>query len=365
MRNLLVLCIFLLIGMVVFADISVAANRIVFKPPLTEKQMLEWLKEKNYDAETLPDGRYRIYYLEPDPKGKIIKNGSHFTVFTFDWGPRGDIANVMISSSVELVKMSSTSSTNKLPTFRYRYHIKSLKTSQQPVSSLRVNTPDLPRSWHRNILNPPEWHNMGQSHKKRGYNGIAWLHSGKTGSYGLPPGTSQDGFALQCQSVPGITVAHVWTTGRDMNGVDGVNTLHDPQTAPRGPVVGPVSIPSKTSPLELTHRLETLTIQSIELGWLDEIAAVPLQQHIANIRTAFEKNAGLQSQAKRTIQEFIAVLNALEKQSKLNFKQTGTMLSPSGSPSAEIQIQMGLEPPIIEEAITLLKTNAEYLLTRF
>lgn len=355
MRNSLVLLLIclLLMGIEVFVSPVIAANQKVFKPPLTEEQMLDWLKEENYDAEVLPAGRYRIYYLDSHPKGEITQNGSRFTVLTFDWGPRGDIADVVVSSSVELVKrIDSRSSANRLPTFRYHYHIRSLETSRQPVSSFRVNTPDLPRNWHRDISNPPEWGNMGQPYKKRGYNGIAWLHSGETGSYGLLPGASQDGFMFQCQSVPGIIVAHVWAVGRDMNGVEGVRTLHDPQTAPRGPVIGPVAISIDTSRLALTRRLETLTSQSVTLGWLDESAAVPLLQHLADSLSAFGKNR--HSQAKREIQSFVQALSALEKQT-----------NKTESPSAEMEKQPPAEPPIIAEALTLLKTNAEYLLTQF
>ena len=357
MRNslaLLLICL-LLTSKGVFVSIAVAANRKIFKPPLTEEQMLDWLKEKNYDAEMLPDGRYRIYYLDSDPKGEITQNGFRFTVLTFDWGPRGDIADVLVSSSVEFVESTgSSSATNRLPTFRYHYHIKSIETSQQPVTSLRVNTPDLPRNWQRDISNPREWDNMGQPYKKRGYNGVAWLHSGNNRSYGLPPGTFQDGFTFQCQSVPSITMAQVWAVGRDMNGMEGVTTLNDPQTAPRGPVIGPTAISLRTSPLELTRRLETLTSQSVELGWVDASAATPLQQHLTNTMTVLGKNQ--HSQAKLEIQRFVEALNALEKQSQ-------TAVSP-GAPSTEVEKQNLTEPPIIEEALTLLKTNAAYLLTK-
>ena len=44
-------------------------------------------------------------------------------------------------------------------------------------------------------------------HATGSVNGVAWLHNGKNGSYGLPPGTSQNGFIFRCQGVPGITTA--------------------------------------------------------------------------------------------------------------------------------------------------------------
>ncbi|MDE0018549.1 MAG: hypothetical protein OXU51_20360 [Candidatus Poribacteria bacterium] len=358
MKNVAWLLIFLLSvwvnGVVRTTD---AATRQQFQPPLTEEEMLDWLIENNHDAERLPGDKYRIYwrdYFHPE-LNRTDAAGKRYRVSSFDWGPRGDVADVVVSSSVEVaIPWEQFSASQGLPTFRYRYRLASLKTSLQPVRSLRIYTTDLPRNWNRNISNPPGWSNGGQPPQYEwGSNRVRW--SVRDRNYLVDPGESQSGFIFQCQSVPGILTASVWTTGRDWSGIEGIATLSHTETSPRGPIIGPVAIPVETSVLELTRRLETLTSQSVELEWLDASAAAPLQQHLTRTITAFGKNQ--HSQAKQEIQQFVEALNALEKQSH-------TVVS-SGSPSTEGEKQNPAEPPIIEEALTLLKTNAAYLLTKF
>lgn len=239
----------------------------------------------------------------------------------------------------------------------YTYNITSLETSQQPVHSLKIRTHDLPREWKRDISNPPGWKNYGQpSPHTKSNNGVSW--SPKSGMPYISPGTTQGGFMFQCRSLPDIIWGDVWTSGGSINGHEAVTTPYHHQYAPRGLVVGPVAIPVGTSPLELTRRLENLTSQSVTLGWLDASAAVPLQQHLTNTITAFEKNQ--HSQAKQEIQRFVEALNALEKQSQTVSKRIGK----TGTPSTEGEKWNPAEPPIVEEAFTLLKTNAAYLLTK-
>ena len=358
MRNVLTLLHCLSTIAMIFAHTCLeidAATRSVFKPVVPEDQTVAWLKEKNHDAEELGKGRYRIYWRDYSGGDLRDEDGNAYSIRTFDWGPRGGKANVLVASRVELVKTGNrTTPDTGLPEYRYTYSITSLETSQQPVQSLKIRTPNLPRNWKRDISNPPGWENYGQpSPYAESNNGVSW--SPKFGTLYISPGTSQGGFMFQCQSLPGIIRADVWTSGGSINGHEAVTTPYHHQYAPRGLVVGPVAIPVETSVLELTRRLESLTSQSVTLGWLDASAAAPLQQHLTNTITAFGKNQ--YSQAKLEIQRFVEALDALEKQ-----KQTAV---PSGSPSTEVKKQNPAEPPTIIEALTLLKTNATYLLTKF
>ena len=331
-----------------------AAARSVFKPVVPEDQTVAWLKERNHDAEELDNGRYRIYWRDYSGGDLRDEEGDPYSIRTFDWGPRGGKADVLVASRVEFVKTGNrTTPDTGLPEYRYTYNITSLDTSRQPVRSLKIRTHDLPRHWKRDISNPPGWKNYGQPPPyAAANNGVTWSPESRT-SY-ISPGTSQGGFMFQCRSLPGIIRVDVWTSGGSIDGHEAVTTPYHHQYAPRGLVVGPVAIPVETSPLELTRRLESLTAQSIALGWVDASAAAPLQQHLTNTMTAFGKNQ--HSQAKLEIQRFVKTLNALEKQSQ--------MAVSSGSPSTEAGKQNPAEPPIIEEALTLLKTNAAYLLTK-
>ena len=358
MRNVWILLHCLATVVMVFAQTCLeidAATRSVFKPTVPEDQTVAWLKERNHDAEELGKGRYRIYWRDYSGGDLRDEEGDPYSIRTFDWGPRGGKADVLVASRVELVKTGNrTTPDTGLPEYRYTYNITSLETSQQPVRSLKIRTHDLPRNWKRDISNPPGWKNYGQpSPYAESNNGVSW--SPKSGTPYIPPGTSQGGFIFQCRSLPGIIRADVWTSGGSINGHEAVITPYHHQYAPRGHVVGPVAIPMETSVLELTRRLESLTSQSIELGWVDASAAAPLQQHLTNTMTALGKNQ--HSQAKLEIQRFVEALNALEKQSQ-------TPMS-SGSLSIEVKKQNPAEPPILMEALTLLKTNAAYLLTKF
>ncbi len=355
MRNVLTLLHCLSTIVIVFAHTCLeidASTRSVFKPVVPEDQTVAWLKEKNHDAEELGKGRYRIYWRDYSGGDLRDKDGVPYSIRTFDWGPRGGKANVLVASRVELVKTGNrTTPDTGLPEYRYTYNITSLETSQQPVRSLKIRTHDLPRNWKRDISNPLGWKNYGQPppHAESN-NSVSW--SPKFGTPHISPGTFQGGFVFQCRSLPGIIRADVWTSGGSINGHEAVTTPYHHQYAPRGLVVGPVAIPVETSVLELTRRLENLTSQSVTLGWLDASTAAPLQQHLTNTITVFGKNQ--HSQAKLEIQRFVETLNALEKQN-----QTAVH---SGSPSAAVENQNPAEPPIIVEALSLLKTNAAYLL---
>lgn len=355
MRNVLTLLHCLSTIVIVFAHTCLeidASTRSVFKPVVPEDQTVAWLKEKNHDAEELGKGHYRIYWRDYSGGDLRDEDGDSYSIRTFDWGPRGGKANVLVASRVELVKTGNrTTPDTGLPEYRYTYNITSLETSQQPVRSLKIRTHDLPRNWKRDISNPLGWKNYGQPppHAESN-NSVSW--SPKFGTPYISPGTSQGGFVFQCRSLPGIIRADVWTSGGSINGHEAVTTPYHHQYAPRGLVVGPVAIPVETNVLELTRRLENLTSQSVTLGWLDASTAAPLQQHLTNTITAFGKNQ--HSQAKLEIQWFVETLNALEKQNQ--------SAVPSGSPSAAAENQNPAEPPIIVEALSLLKTNAAYLL---
>ena len=69
------------------------------------------------------------------------------------------------------------------------------------------------------------------------------------------------------------------------------------QSCPQGKVIGPEAIPADWGVSELAQRLNTLTSQSVEEGWLDESAARQLKKHLANSQSALQK--GQQRQAKQ------------------------------------------------------------------
>ena len=360
MRNVLALlhCLSTVFMVLVHTCLEIdAATRSVFKPVVPEDQTVSWLKKHNHDAEELGKGRYRIYWRDYSGGDLRDEDGDPYSIRTFDWGPRGGKANVLVASRVELVKTGNrTTPDTGLPEYRYTYNITSLETSQQPVRSLKIRTHDLPKNWKRDISNPPGWKNYGQPLPHAGSNnGVSW--SPKSGTPYISPGTSQGGFVFECRNLPGTIRADVWTSGGSIKGHEAVTTPYHHEYAPRGLVVGPVAIPVETSVLELTRRLESLTSHSIELRWLDASTAALLQQHLTDTIIAFGKNQ--QSQARREIQAFITTLDALEKQRAAS-DQTDKMTSPS----AGAEKQNSAEPPIIEEAFTLLKTNAEYLLTQ-
>ena len=123
------------------------------------------------------------------------------------------------------------------------------------------------------------------------------------------------------------------------------------QLRPRGEVIGPEIIPPEGwegwNALKLTQRLKTLTSQCVAEGWLDKSAAESLKQHLADIQIALQK-AGQSIQNKQAIQAIQAFTDTL--------KQMEKEIKPS-NPSQE--------PPLTQESMTLLKTNAEYLLTKF
>ena len=345
------------IGITYFVHTTLAANRTVFTPRVPEMQIIDWLKKNSHDAEELEKGRYRIYYrdyenaTENDPKDDY----GHYTIATFDWGPPGGLADVFVSSKVERVPPKNcTTPDTGLPEYRYHYQITSLEASRQEVRSLWIRTPDLPKNWQRDISNPPGWKNYGQPPQHaRANNGITWTP--KFGTPYISPGTTLKDFNFKSRGLPSIIMMDIRTSGADTRGSELIETPYRQHYSPRGHVVGPAAIPINTSPLALTRRLESLTSQSVTLGWLDTSAAAPLQQHLTNTITAFGKNQ--HSQAKLEIQRFVEALNALEKQSP-------TAVS-SGAPSTEVEKQNLAEPPIIAEALTLLKTNAAYLLTKF
>ena len=363
MRNVLTLlhCLSTVVMVLAYTCLEVdAATRTIFKPPVPEDQTVAWLKERNHDAEELDNGRYRIYwrdYYNLSQNNQRDEYSKSYTIRSFDWGPRGGKADVFVESRVEEIKPDNRIFPDtSLPEYRYTYSITSLKTSRDRIRSLWINTSDLPRNWKRYISNPPGWKNRGQPLPyEKASNVVTWGPISTDGYDGIEPGTFQEGFSFQCQGIPGIITADVWTTGGDPEGLETVVTMNYTQTNPQGTVVGPVAIPINTSPLALTRRLENLTSQSVELGWVDAGVAAPLQQHLTHTITAFGKNQ--HSQAKLEIQRFIETLNALEKQSQ-------TPMS-SGSLSIEVKKQNPAEPPILMEALTLLKTNAAYLLTKF
>ncbi len=368
---------------VLLLSVTDAAKRAVFHPPVPEEQTVAWLKERNHDAEALGAGLYRIYWRDYSGGPLRDERGDSYSVRAFDWGPRGGKADVFVSSRVEWVEPAHrTTPDTGLPEYRYIYSITSRETSQHPVHTLWVRTLDLPRSWLRDISNPPGWKNFGQPPEFAGAsNHVAWNR--KFGTPYILPGTSQGGFAFKCRSVPGIITAEVWTSGGSIDGHEAVVTPYHHQYAPRGFVIGPEAIPVGTSASELTRRLETLISRSVTLGWLDEDAAVPLRQHLANSVTAFGKHE--LSEARREIQAFVATLDVLEKQRGTVPQRTGEPNSPSGEGEQQVpaepplleealtlqlreigfKIQEQAEPPLLEEALTLLQTNAAYLLTKF
>ncbi len=356
MRNVFTLftCFFFVWVTGLLANTAMSANRTVLMPRVPEGQIIDWLKKYNHDAEELGNSRYRIYYRNYDnaTENDLKDDYGHYTIATFDWGPPGGLADIFVSSKVEGVPSEKrTTPDTGFPEYQYTYQLTSLETSRQPVHALKLRTPDLPKIWYRDISNPPGWKNYGQpSQHARANNGVTWRP--EFGTPYISPGTTQGGFTFRCRSLPGIIMIDVWTSGNDGRGGELIRTPYYQHYSPRGTIIGPVAIGIDTSPLALTRRLETLTSQSVALGWLDEGAAAPLLQHLADSLSAFGKNR--HSQAKREIQKFVQALSALEKQT-----------NKTESPSAEMEKQPPAEPPIIAEALTLLKTNAEYLLTQF
>ena len=115
------------------------------------------------------------------------------------------------------------------------------------------------------------------------------------------------------------------------------------QIRPQGKVIGPEAISKEADFSKLTQRLKTLTSQSAAEGWLDGSAARQLNQHLDDSQTALQN--GSKRAAKQEIESFMSALYLMGKEKK------------SSDPSQE--------PPLTQEAATLLKTNVMYLLTKF
>ena len=160
-----------------------------FKLPLTEEQMLVWLKEHDFEVEKLRENRYSISWKEELPDGRIAgityggdaykvliesksnntknkddnskdanttlinrrsksnnlfpnyENTAHF-IFPL----RLDInTDVIVSSNVELVQLPMPSVEGRqaklyypMPIYRYNYQIRNLQTSQDPVNTFQI-----------------------------------------------------------------------------------------------------------------------------------------------------------------------------------------------------------------------------------
>ena len=115
------------------------------------------------------------------------------------------------------------------------------------------------------------------------------------------------------------------------------------QIRPQGKVVGPEAISKELDILKLTRRLKTLTSQSAAEGWLDRSTAKQLKQDLTDIQAALRNDRLIQ--AREGIQEFHYELMKMQK----------------GIKSGELSH----DPPLTQEAATLLGTNAVYLLRKF
>ena len=408
---------------------ATAAERQAFTPPLTEEHMLAWLKEQGYEVEKsdtnfyaiswqqeLPDGQLEAVYYDNSGCKVLIEsvNGKNTAHFTFSVRLNVDI-DVVVSSEVERVKYWSSPEKEQ-----YHYYIKNLATSGRPVHTFIV---DCPRRWGgykdgissstehpsypykggvpnlREITNPSElWSNWERpSRTVTSLKSVVWENKG----VGIIAGKSQYGFAFDSvdpiwytpvltedvkdklkglyQSLPGIITARVdvdrssspleptvhvngqVTNPENLPGykntllfsllhgsavqIDGKTVdLNSERTVekilfqicPQGKVVGPEAISKKLGILKLTQRLKTLTSQSAAEGWLDESAARQLNQHLV---AALQD--GRQIQVEEAVAKFRYELEQMQKEINLS------------------------NPPLTQEAATLLGTNAAYLLTKF
>ena len=391
-----------------------------FKVPRNEEQMLVWLKEQNCEVEKLSENRYSISWKEELPDGQITalmygknickvlikstsdknKNSKNTAYFTFLLS-LGTNIDAIVSSNVELVQSYPQLiklNPDLMPMYRYNYQIQSLQTSQNPVNVFEVfysrNIPTHPRdpeslvkypvntprpSWME-VENPSNlWENSTESLLKafklsvRDFKSTIWFAK----NLGILPGESQQGFAIQLRSIPGIILAGVDIDNRKREGSEPIIKIDEKslsktdvrrlsrfsgsfqlgysylsvngrnvdisgtemvgkillQNLPQGKIIGPEIIPADWDVSKLTQRLETLTSQSVAEGWLDQGAARQLKQYLTDSQTAFPED---RDKAKREIQKFAEALK-------------------------EMEINVNLT----QEAATLLGTNAAYLLTKF
>ena len=359
----------------------------IFIPPYTETQMLDWLKEQGYKVEKLDNDLYTISWKHQLPDGKLddvygkdvcnvliesvnSKNTAHFT---YTLRLKNDI-NVVVSSEVEWIENSSS--------FRFYYSIEGLSTSNRPVNRFQIDLNDSVRA--RNITNPSElWEDriVRNLNSERGdVRSIVWRKKG----IGIIRGESQHGFAFDGDTsdsseniMPGIFTARVdinrysprlYPTIQVNGQVANRESLpgHDPEIIPsefvhvitvkidgksfwvesdekvqeillrirpQGKVVGP-DVLSGGSVLSYIQRLRMLTSQCAAEGWLDKNGVRLLNQHLS---TALQ-NVDLMAQVEEGIGKFLDELEQM---------QTG---------------RIGSKPSLTQEAATLLRTNADYIL---
>lgn len=405
--------------------IASAAKLKAFKPPRTEEQMLVWLKERNYEVEKLDGDLYAISWEQELSDGEVEGvygedvckvliesiNGKNTARFTYSL--RLNITtNVIVSSDVKWINPSRQNSIyhfyyhiENLPsgkpvnTFYVYYPLSMITTTQQDGFVLQhfipkikdISNPSGPwGGWEQQSSQSGLWENSEEfsrlrprpGHKRR----IIWT----TGEIGIIAAQSLSGFAIDIVDgryrvgsrdqrtylvLPGITPACIDVDRHSKKitpifRVDGqirdVSKYDNPTTdlvviiegdrinisskktveefldqiRPRGNVIGPEVILKSADALKLIERLEEkLIVQCVSEGWLDKSAAKLLKQHLVAGHTALQDNQS--AEARQAIQAFIDTLKQME----------GTEPDDSNQ-----------EPPLTQEALTLLGTNAASLL---
>ena len=376
-----------------------------------------------YWKEKLPDGQItRIKEGHRDLCDVLIEsaNGKNTAYFTFSLS-LGVSIDVTVLSKCELIKAGGEGHSREtaihpqvyLPRSHYNYHIKNLQTSDKPVTGFQVYfSRDLITRWgdidinHSLVIrleNPTIQISQIIGYTDRPFDSSPGLESGGLRS-GLPtinstfvlndrgyksvrwskdveifPGESPVGFELQFRSIPGIITARVGvdrlkrgksslTVKRDgkiinkgfksmgfhdhlvkINGQE-IEVSSDEmveeillQSQPQRKVVGPETIPADWNALKLIQRLENLTSQCVVEGWLDKSAAEQLKQLLVNSQVSLQREQRVE--AKQPIEKFITALEHMAERSETNSSTQ--------------------EPPLTQEAATLLVINAVYLLTKF
>lgn len=435
-KTLLIAFLLLIIAMCV--NTASGAKLKVFKPHLTEKQMLDWLKEHNYKIERPPGKKlYSISWKKELPDGQITKiyegrnygdvliestdekNTAYFTL-SLSLGVNID---VIVSSECKLIRAAGEGEEEKiihpqvyLPVSRYDYRIKNLQASDKLVTDFQVYfSRDLITRWgdididHTlaiRLENPTiqisqligytdgPFYLSSELEKRglrvgsptinstfilntRGYKSVRWSKDVE-----IFPRESPVGFELQFRSIPGIITARVGVDrlkrgkssltvkkdGKTINIDDfkgsgirgGYNHLVEIesqeievgsdemveeillQSQPQGKVVGPETIPADWNAVKLIQRLESLTSQCMVEGWLDKNAGEELKQLLVDSQVLLQKDQ--QTEAKQGLEKFITALKHMAERAETS---TSTQ-----------------EPPLTQEAVTLLMINAEYLLTK-
>ncbi|MDE0184684.1 MAG: hypothetical protein OXP71_04430 [Candidatus Poribacteria bacterium] len=312
------------LAVVIFSSLAyspVFAERKVFKSDLS----IEKLKAGNLGVEEIPEtGDYRIYYRNYD--GEIDS-------IVFRPSTKVD---VIVKSTVESKPEALTmSSSEHPPVYLYQYTIESLKTSRQPVRAFRVMM-QIPKGTQLSIMAPDDWHFRGPK-PKHAVNSVffgASSHGNTRPEVYIHPGQSLKHFAIEAPGLPGILTAYITGQAKPWTGTEAVELpLGLKHKSVHGRIVGPVPVPEDFQPVKFAARLESLFLESVELGWIsNERETQPLLDVLKSLQTALSSNKV--AQARSQILEFLAIL-------KLKSKTENILTS---------------------EATSMLKINAQYLL---